>query len=177
MKRFVLFFGLILVALAGIFAAIGLSMSNTYRIERTLVINGDRAAVHGFVGELKNWDAWTPWKAMDPEMEIILGDATSGVGATQEWEDKTGGGRLVFFSSDVETGIAYDLYFADFPKVEAGMGYEAISENSTRVSWWMAGEIPLPVIGGFFASSMEYQVGPMFDTGLQNLKEAVEASE
>lgn len=177
MKRFILSLGLVVVVLVGIFVAVGLSMPNNYRVERTVVINADRAVLHSYIAELKNWDAWTPWKALDPQMEVTFGDATSGVGATQEWTDQTGGGRLEFTASDLDSGIAYDLFFADFPKVEAGMGYEKIFENSTRVSWWMAGEIEVPVLGGYFASSMEYQVGPMFEDGLKNLKEVVEAVE
>lgn len=176
MKRFFIFLGLTVLALFGIFAAIGLSLPNDYRVERTIVISAETPAVHAFVGDLKQWDAWTPWKTLDPDLTVLLGEQTEGVGATQSWDDYTGGGRLEFTASEPASGITYDLYFADFPKVEAAMEYKKLVSGDTEVTWWMEGTIPTPVVGGIFASVMDAQVGPIFEIGLTQLKEKVEES-
>ena len=49
-------------------------------------------------------------------------ETTTGIGASQNWTDKHGGGSLRFTSSSPEKGIEYDLYFD-------------VSYGNTNVSW------------------------------------------
>ena len=166
--------GITVVVLFGIFAAISAALPKEYYVERTIVINADNKIVHDHIGDLKKWDAWTPWKTVDPNMVVVLGEKTVGVGASQTWEDQTGGGSLEFIATDPETGIAYDLYFADFPKVDAAMELYALPDGSTKVVWWMSGVVPTPIIGGMLAAVMDASVGPLFELGLENLKQVIE---
>lgn len=176
MKRFLIFLSITFVVILGIFMAIASSLPRDFRVERKVVIQANTEEVHRYVGDLTQWEAWTPWTTVDPELTVTNGEVSQGVGATQSWDDKTGGGRLVITQSSPDAGVHYDLYFADFPKTLAGMDYAALPGGQTEVTWWMSGEIPTPVVGGVFASIMDSQVGPLFELGLQNLKAVAEES-
>lgn len=173
--------GLVLVALIALFVIVGIVLPNDFRVERSVVIDAEPARVHALVGDLTRWEEWTPWKEVDPEVQTTLGSQTSGVGASQSWTDSSGGGDLVFTESSVENGIAYDMNFymgdpesADPLASTSEMRYERV-DGGTKVIWSMDGSMPVPVLGGYFAKIMPASIGPMFDSGLQKLKQRVEA--
>ena len=114
-------------------------------------------------------------------MKTTLGTQTTGVGASQSWTDKDGGGWLKVTRSDPSSGLAYDMAFVmgegtdteEMP-AQGAITYEPV-DGGTRVSWSMSGEVTLPVFGGYLAKMLPGQVGPMFDQGLAKLKTAAEA--
>ena len=166
---------LALLILLVLFVVIGVSLPNNYEVSRSIVINGSKAEIHKYVGDLSNWGEWSPWLESDPSLEIKVGDKTKGVGATQSWAGKEGDGRLVFTRDEETRGIAYDLFFmGDENKCFAEMVYNDIDTDKVEVEWNMNGELNLPVVGGYFALMMDGLVGPMFVTGLNNLKKVVE---
>ena len=81
-----------------------------YRLSRAIEIQANPEAIHVYVGDLTKWDAWAPWKEEDPEIVTTLSSVTSGVGATQSWMDREGGGSLTLTMSFPEQGIEYDLF-------------------------------------------------------------------
>ncbi len=156
----------------GLIIIVGLFLPGNYQVTRTVEIAAGPEQIHKYVGDLKRWPEWSPWKKADPTIEITLGTITEGVGASQSWTDKTGGGSLTITQSDSQAGIAYDLFFDEYP-CQAQMSYEADGPK-TRVVWEMSGEAGMPVVGGYFALMMDGMVGPMFEEGLSMLKQAVE---
>jgi hypothetical protein len=160
------------VIVLGLVIIVGLFLPGDYTVTRTVEISALPSDIHDYVGDLKRWPEWSPWKKADPTIEIMLGAITTGVGASQSWTDKSGGGSLTVTQSDSQTGIAYDLFFDEYP-CQAKMSYEAVGPK-TRVDWEMSGEAGMPVVGGYFALMMDGMVGPMFEEGLSMLKQAVE---
>ncbi len=163
-------------AVAGIVVAIGLFLPNQYSVSRSTVIDAKPEKIHKFVGDLKQWDAWEPWREGDPSLVVTLGDKTSGVGASQSWMGQGGDGRLVFTESSPKTGVKYDLFFRqDKDKCKSAVIYTP-GEANTQVLWKMDGTMEIPVLGGYMAMMMDSMVGPMFENGLAKLKKAAEAA-
>ena len=46
--------------------------------------------------------------------------------------------------------------------------------SATRVIWQMSGDSGMNIIGRYFGVMMDGMVGPMFESGLEKLKSAVE---
>lgn len=167
-------FGIFLAALIGIFTVVGLFLPTKYTVTRTQVIPGKPASIHTHVNDLTKWEGWAPWKDEDPSLIVTLGDKTSGVGANQTWLGKDGNGQLTFTQSSPEKGIDYDLSFNNgLYKCTAFIHYRDIG-GSTQVTWTMKGDMAFPVIGGYFALTMDSMAGPMFQRGLTKLKSVVE---
>ncbi len=153
----------------------GYFLPTQYTIDKSITISSSPQHIHEYVGDLKNWSAWTPWKEKDPDVEITVGDKTTGIGATQNWKDKHGGGSLIVTFWSPEKGIEYDLFFqAGKYKCKSAITYTSPTNKSTKVNWTMQGDTNLPIVGGYMALFMKYTIGSMFQQGLKQLKTVVE---
>lgn len=166
----VLLVSVIIVVLIG-----GMFLPTKYSLSRAIDIQAKPEAIHEYVGDLKKWDMWAPWKEEDPEIVTTHGAITSGVGASQSWTDREGGGSLTLTMSSPDRGIEYDLFFDQGKyQCKSAMRYEALAENMTKVTWSMQGDMNMPVVGGYLALTMDSMIGTMFERGLSKLKVQVE---
>ena len=170
-----------LVVLIAAFVGYGLTLPTEFAIAKSTVIEAEPAQVHAWVGDLEKWDAWAPWKEEDETMTVKFGDKTTGVGAYQFWSGKDGDGELTFTKCDAESGIAYDMAFIleeEKHPSKSAMTYKKV-DGGTEVTWTMegdAGSMLPPIVGGYIAKfAMVGSIESMFDRGLNNLKEKVEA--
>jgi hypothetical protein len=168
MKKFLLVLLLIVVVVA----AVGFLIPRDYRVEETIVIAAKPSAIHEFVGDLRRWPDWMPWKEMDPTVEITYGKETKGIGASETWTGKDGVGFIQVTASDEDKGIEYDMTMDEMPS-KGAIRYERVGD-STKVTWSMSGEIDKPVIGGYFALLMPRMIGGSFEKGLAKLKTQAE---
>lgn len=163
------------VALIVILAAVGLILPSSYTVERSIVIDATTEDVHEYVGNLAKWDDWSPWKEEDPTLVVTLGEKSSGVGASQSWVGDSGTGALTVTESSPAEGIKYDLLFdGGTYECVSSITYDRLQDGSTKVTWYMSGDMGRSVTGGYFAVLMDSMVGNMFDRGLSNLKREVE---
>ena len=154
---------------------VGLFLPTSYTVERSIVIDAPPSRIHKYVGDLKNWDAWEPWKEEDPTLIVTHGEKTKGVGATQSWVGESGDGALTITRDTPTEGVEYDLLFDGGTYVcQGAIMYDPLEDGETKVTWTMSGDMGTPVIGGYFAMMMDSMVGEMFDKGLSNLKNSVE---
>ena len=166
-----------LISLLVIGAIVGILLPTNYSLSRSLIISAKPETIHIFVGDLTKWELWAPWKDEDPSIVTTFGGKTSGVGASQSWIAKDGDGSLTFTMSSPTEGIEYDLSFdGGAYKCWAGMHYDTLGENATKVTWSMKGNMDMPVVGGYFAMMMDSMVGNMFERGLSKLKQQAENS-
>jgi hypothetical protein len=156
------------------FVLVGFFLPTEYRVRRTIEIDAPPEVVHTYVGDLKKWGEWTPWKEMDPALEVTLGDKTTGVGATQSWSGADGSGSLEFKKSSAQDGVefAWSLQEGEY-QCDGALQY-AVANGKTNVEWSMAGDFDIPVVGGYFRWTMDALVGPTFERGLEKLKNRVE---
>jgi len=171
MKKFFTFI-FFLILILGI---IGYFLPTQYSINKSITISSSSAHIHDYVGDLQKWDLWTPWKGEDPDIEVTNSEKTTGIGASQSWIDKHGGGSLTFTSWSPENGIEYDVFFqAGRFKSKSAIKYDSKSNTKTKVRWTLQGDINMLIVGGYFAIFMKYSIGSMFQQGLDQLKTIVE---
>src|SRR3989337_3242434 len=85
----------IVVAIAGmlLYAA---TKPDSFRVQRTVLINAPNDKVFPLINDMKAWTAWSPYEKKDPAMKRTYGAVTAGTGATHAWDgDKNvGQGRI-----------------------------------------------------------------------------------
>lgn len=173
--RFIKTAAVVLIILVVTVAVIGLFLPAKYSVERSIVINAVPDKVHKYVGDLRKWDEWSPWKEEDPSVVVTLGEKTSGVGASQSWVGDNGTGALTITESSPDSGIEYDLLFdGGTYECKGSMKYDRLTDGDTRVTWSMSGDMGKSLTSGYFALLMDTMVGNMFEKGLSNLKNTVE---
>jgi carbon monoxide dehydrogenase subunit G len=146
---------------------------DTFRIERSTVIQAPAEKIFGFVNDLHQWTAWSPWENIDPALKRTYSGPQSGKGAGYAWEgnNKVGSGRMEITDAAAPSKVVIRLDFlkpfeahntADFAFARQG--------DATKVTWAMFGPSPFisKLMGTFF--NMERMVGGQFEQGLANLK-------
>jgi len=93
-----------------IFAA---TRPNTFRVQRSIVINAPAEKIFQLINDLRAWDSWEPEDRKDPTMKKTFGGPESGTGATVEWDSKGQGGkgRLVINESVPPNQVAIKVDF------------------------------------------------------------------
>jgi hypothetical protein len=169
--------GLILVLAVVVVLLLALTKPSTFRVERSATITAQPEKISALIDDFHQWDAWSPWAKLDPNMKTTYSGPPSGVGSIYEWEgnSKVGKGRMEILSVEpAKTTVKIDFLkpfeghnIADFVLEPQG--------SATRVNWIMNG--PMDLFPGKLMSvfsSMDKMIGPDFDKGLANLKAAAE---
>lgn len=152
-------------------------MSDTYTVQRSATLKASPAEVYAQIIDFHNWEAWSPWDDMDPEMSKTYSGAASGVGSRYAWTGnrKVGQGSMEITDATEATDVRIALEFLKpfkasnttvFTLEQAGEG--------TTVTWAMTGKNTLMTrIMGIF-KSMDSMVGSDFERGLERLRTVVE---
>ncbi len=149
---------------------------DSFRVQRTVLINVPPDKVFPLISDLKAWAAWSPYEKKDPAMKRTFGAVTAGKGATYSWEGNkdVGQGSMEI----VESGPRKVLIKLDFLKpFEAHNMGEFLMDpkgGDTSVTWAIYGPSPYisKVIGTFM--DMDDMIGRDFEKGLADLKAAAE---
>lgn len=168
--------GLILVLAIVTILILAATKPPSYHVERSIAIAAPTARIEGLTGDFHNWDQWSPWAHLDPNMRTTYSGPRAGPGSVYEWEGnrKVGKGRMeVLSTTPVQTTIKLDFLkpfeshtITNFDLVPDG--------ETTRVTWAMDGpNTPMSKVMSVF-TSMDAMIGKDFERGLVNLKAAAE---
>ena len=175
LKTFAIIGAIAVVVIAGIliYAA---TKSDSFRVQRVVLINAPPDKVFPLINDLKAWVAWSPYEKKDPAMKRTFGAVTAGKGATYAWEGnkEVGQGSMEI----LESGPRKILIKLDFLKpFEAHNMAEFLIDpkgDGTSVTWAIYGPSPYmsKVIGTFM--NLDDMIGRDFEKGLTDLKAAAE---
>jgi len=165
---------LILIGLTTAFI-IGNGVPDEMTVTKSMQMNAPAATIYNQVNELKNWENWSPWYKMDPEMELTYSGNTNGPNSWYKWKgEKTGEGQLTIKKTVPNQRI--DTYL-QFKGMGDSNGFWEFKPNgsATDVTWGMTAKTG----DNFFAKAMTKMFFPSamkksFDEGLTNIKGIVE---
>ena len=166
---------IVVVVLAGIFGYAA-TRPDTFRVQRTISIKAPPEKIFARINDFHEWSSWSPYEKLDPAMKRTFSGATSGKGAAYAWAgtDKVGAGRMEIS----DTSPSKTLIKLDFTKPFESSNVAEFSVDTqgdtSNVTWAMYGPSPYvsKVMGLFF--NMDSMIGKDFESGLANLKTAVE---
>lgn len=169
---------IILLSLLGLLVILGLSGSDRYRYERSIILYASPEKVYPYLSSLAAMDAWSPWNALDPAMKKSYEGQDGTVGAIQRWEgnDQVGKGEMRLDSLAPGELVKLELKFFE-PWTSTSDVLLELREDSlgSKVTWAMEGrnDFMRKVMGNFV--NMDAMIGTDFERGLALLKELVEA--
>lgn len=172
---------IILYIILGIIAALllaGLFIPKGMKATREIIINKPNAEVFNYIKQLKNQDNYSKWGSMDPDMKKEYRGTDATVGFVSAWEGnkKVGAGEQEITGIEEGRKLSTELRFIKpFKSVaKSTMTTEALSDNSTKVSWGFEGQMNYPMNIMKLFMNMEKSIGNDFSTGLGNLKVLLE---
>ncbi len=153
-------------------------MAKPYTVTRTTTINASVQRVHSLVNDFHEWQQWSPWEGLDPQMQRTYTGPDAGVGAAYAWEGnrKAGKGDMTI-TGDAPEQVDVALHFEKPFEQHNTFAFRLtpVGDAATSVEWRMDGE--LTGITRLFAvvKSMDSLVGPDFEKGLSQLKRVAES--
>lgn len=149
---------------------------NTFRLQRSAIINAPSEKIFPFITDLHQWMAWSPWEKLDPQLRRSYGGASQGTGARYDWEgnSKVGTGSMeIMEAAPLRITLKLD-FIKPFEAHNVAEFTLEPRDGATNVTWAMYGPQPfMAKVMGLFMNC-EKMVGPQFETGLSNLKTIVE---
>jgi uncharacterized protein YndB with AHSA1/START domain len=149
-----------------------------YSVARSTTVAAAPERVFPMVNDLHNWDAWSPWAKIDPEMKTTFEGAPAGTGAIYSWtgNNDVGAGKMTITDSRPNERVTLDLHFlrpfegkstSEFRFAPVGQG--------TEVTWTMTGRKNFITKGICMFVSMDKMLGGQFEQGLRQLNTAVQS--
>lgn len=162
--KYLLLLILIVLVAASIYLA---SLDGTYDVKRSRVVKADPEVVFNDLNDYRNWADWGPWYEQDSTIAVTYSDKTAGQGASYSWTSEEGDGEMRTLlakpNERIEAEILFKTPFGDMSSESYWIMEE--TEDGTKLTWGMKGEMPF--LTRFMASSMEEQMGPMEERGLE----------
>jgi carbon monoxide dehydrogenase subunit G len=148
-----------------------------FEMSRSTTINAPADRVHSLLNDFREWQQWSPWEGLDPDLKRTFTGPATGVGSHYAWAgNKKAGEGTMEITESTPSSVAIDLEFLKpfkasnvtaFDLTEAGSG-------TTRVNWTMTGTrgVVMGLMGKLF---FDKAIGKDFDKGLAQLKAAAES--
>jgi hypothetical protein len=153
-------------------------MAKPYTVTRSTTINAPVQRVHALVADFHEWQKWSPWEDLDPQMQRTYSGPEAGTGATYAWvgNKKAGAGDMTI-TADTPQQVDIALNFLKpFPaKNRIELVLIPAGDTATAVEWRIHGELSGVMRLFSVVKSMDSLVGPDFEKGLARLKRVAEA--
>ena len=164
-----------LAALIGLALIASLLTAKEVTTSRSIVINAPQEVVFNTVNNLKSWEDWSPWKEMEPDMQISYGASTVGEGASYSWVgEETGSGTMSIAASNPSESITTLVEFDGQGNADGEWTFEQTPEG-TQTTWGFHSKFPVPFNLMLLFMDIEKFVGKDFERGLTLLKEKIES--
>jgi uncharacterized protein YndB with AHSA1/START domain len=149
-----------------------------FSISRSATVAAPPEKVFPQVNDLHNWEAWSPWAKLDPNMKMTFTGPETGTGAAYTWSgnSKVGEGRMTIVESRPSELVRIKLEFMKpFAATNASEFTFQPQGNQTTVTWSMTGKRNFMTKAMSLVMSMEKMLGGQFEQGLAQMKAIAEA--
>jgi hypothetical protein len=176
-KALLVIFGLFVLVVAVVIVIITLR-PDELTVTRTAVYDATPERIFPELNDFHNWEAWSPWAKIDPQMKTTYSGPQAGVGSSYAWEgnSQVGKGRMTIVYSRPNEGVKIDLEFLEPFATRSVTEFLVTPEaDKTRLTWNMS------MKNGFIGKAiglvadMDKMLGSDFEKGLAQLKPVVES--
>jgi hypothetical protein len=142
-----------------------------FSLVRSTHVQAPPARVHALLDDFREWQRWSPWEGVDPDLRREYSGPDRGVGSTYRWSgNKKAGEGEMRITESTPTSVVVDLVFLKPFKATNVTRFDLTpAGDSTEVSWTMTGtrSAIMSVAGRLF---LDRTIGQDFDRGLAALK-------
>ena len=144
-------------------------------MSRSTHVRAPAARVHALLDDFHQWQRWSPWEGLDPDLRRDFSGPAAGVGSTYHWSGnkKAGEGEMQIKES-TPTSVVVDLEFLKPFKATNVTTFSLVpAGDATEVTWTMIGTrgALMSLMGKLF---FDKAIGRDFEKGLAALKQSAE---
>jgi Polyketide cyclase / dehydrase and lipid transport len=172
-----MFYVFVIVVALALFLFFVSRKADRFSLSRSIAINATARDIFPWINNVRRFNEWNPWAAMDATSSITYAGTEEGPGASYSWVGKkTGEGSMTLKDADPPAAAQFALEFIK-PFKASNIARFSLQETggATTVTWTMTGA------NSFFNKlfqtfvSMDKMVGKDFEKGLASLKQRVES--
>ena len=163
---------IVLAVVVVVFVAVVATRPSEYTVKRTQVVNAPPDVVFAQVNDFHQWDAWSPWAKLDPNVKTTHSGAAAGTGAVYEWSGNkdVGKGKMTVTDSAPGQHVLIALEFIEPFASKADSRFEfAPDGQGTQVTWAMSGHSGFMEKAFGLFMNMDAMIGKDFEKGLTQL--------
>ena len=147
-----------------------LALPRHVSIERSARMEAAPEAVIELAASNAGYQAFNPYKDLDPDLRVEMFGPASGVGSGFTFESKDGAGQQIV------AGVTADQVTFDLDLGPLGQPTPAISaitvDGATEVTWTMDMDLGLNPVFRVMGLFMDGMIGPNFELGLAKIADA-----
>ncbi|MEP6646269.1 MAG: SRPBCC family protein [Saprospiraceae bacterium] len=147
-------------------------------ISRSITINAPIDRVFDEINDLRNWEKWSPWKRMDPMMEMTFSNPPVGQGAYYKWVSKDkhlSSGTCTLANVTANEDIVTALHSDEWGDSSASFHF-AHKGNDIQLTWSMNNKVGVMPWSKYMGAFKKRILQKQFDQGLQGIKFYAEKS-
>ena len=146
-----------------------------FSLSRSTRIQASPGRIPALLDDFREWQKWSPWEGLDPQLDRQYSGPDHGVGSTYRWagNKKAGEGEMTMTGS-TPTSVVVDLVFLKPFKATNVTRFDlAPVGEATDVTWTMTGtrSAIMSLAGKLF---FDKAIAKDFDRGLAELKAQAE---
>ena len=148
-------------------------MGKTLHVQRSATIPAAPETIYLLLDDFRQWERWSPWEELDPNMAHTYSGPERGVGATHAWKGnkKAGEGRMEIIDADPPHRLDLSLAFIKPFKSENTTRFSLADDGpgTTNVTWAMDTPMPLMMQIMNVFMHLDKKIGADFEKGLAKL--------
>jgi len=148
-------------------AVAALALPRHVSIERTAVIDAAPEAVIELAASNTGYQAFNPYKDLDPNLQVEMFGPASGVGSGFSFESKDGAGQQMVAAVTSEQ-VVFDLDLGALGQPTQAISAIAV-DGATEVTWTMDMDLGLNPVFRVMGLFMDGMIGPNFELGLAKI--------
>lgn len=160
-----------IVVIAFVFIAIAFLLPKNVFVVRSKTIEASPKTVFNQIVDLHQWNKWSTWNRIDPDMKIEYFNNGVGLNAGYQWESENkqvGNGSLKIIEVAKYDSIVVNLNFMQ-KGVARSVFYLKETNNGTLVKWTLQNDLGNNPFSRWMGLLMDKFVGTDFEEGLMNL--------
>ncbi|MBC7783344.1 MAG: SRPBCC family protein [Burkholderiales bacterium] len=161
-----------------IFILIVATRPSQFQIARSAKMAAPAPIVFTQVNDFRNWDAWSPWAKLDPNMTATREGPPAGTGAVYKWSGngKVGEGMMTITDSRPSDSVRLKLQFMRPFKCTNQTEFTFQPQgDQTVVNWVMTGQNNFVCKAFGLFINMDKMIGRDFEKGLAQMKAVSES--
>lgn len=170
--------GILFLVVFALGTILSIVLPTNQRIERSIVIDAKRAEVYEHLSRLDNFNKWAVWSSNDSTIKNTITGTDGTLGAYNTWVGDpgiSGEGKMTITQLEINEEIKHDIVFLKPQAMNAKSEFNLSDVNGqTKVIWTFEIATPRPWNIFNLFSDMGKRMGKDFETGLRNLKAAIE---
>jgi hypothetical protein len=148
---------------------------SAFQMSRSTHVDVPPERVLPLLEDFHEWQQWSPWEGLDPDLQRTFTGPEKGVGSHYHWSgNKKAGEGTMEITQAGPGGVTVDLRFLKPFKATNVTAFDLTpAAGGTDVTWVMTGErnVLMSLMGKLF---FDKAIGRDFDRGIASLKAAAE---